>query len=121
MKKLYSVAALLGSFTTLFCCVLPIIFVSLGFGAAFAGLIGAFPQITWFSEHKGWVFLGGALLIIVAGYVQWRARFTACPIDPKLALGCKTAKAWSYRILLLAIVLYLTGFLFAFVLPSFFV
>lgn len=117
MKKLLSVAALLGSVTTLFCCFLPALFVTLGAGAAFAGFIGAFPQITWLSEHKGWVFLAGAVLILAAGIIQWRNRNAACPIDPKLAEGCTTAKSWSRRIFLIAVGFYLVGFTFAFVLP----
>ena len=120
MKKIYAVTALLGSLTTLFCCFLPVIFVSLGFGAAFAGLIGAVPQLTWFSEHKGWVFFIGGVLITLAGFIQARSNLNACPIDPKLALGCKIAKSWAYRILLLAVAFYIVGFLFAFVLPTFF-
>lgn len=120
MKKAYAVAALVGSMSTLFCCFLPVVFVSLGFGAAFAGLIGAIPQLTWLSQHKNLVFLVGGVLIALASLVQWRSRRAACPIDPKLAEGCKTAKRWSYQILLLSVVFYLVGLLFAFVLPIFF-
>ena len=82
MKRLASVAALLGSVTTIFCCFLPALFVTLGAGAAFASLLGTFPQLVWLSEHKSVVFGGGALLLLVAGVLQWRARYTACPIDP---------------------------------------
>lgn len=119
MRKIYAVTALLGSLTTLFCCFLPVVFVSLGLGASFAGLVGAVPQLTWFSEHKGIVFLAGGVLIAIAAAVQWRSRYIACPIDPLLAEGCTTAKSWSKRILILATVLYGLGFLFAFVLPQF--
>lgn len=118
MKRIYAVAALLGSLTTLFCCFLPVLFVTFGFGAAFAGLIGAVPQITVFSEHKGWVFLTGGSLIALATLIQWRSRHTACPIDPKLAEGCTIAKSWSKRVLIAATVLYGIGFFFAFILPK---
>lgn len=117
MKKFMSVAALLGSLTTIFCCFLPALFVTLGAGAAFAGLIGAFPQLTWFSEHKLLVFLGGALLIAAASVLQWRSRYKACPVDPTLAEGCSTARGWSQKTLILAISVYALGFLFAFLLP----
>lgn len=118
MKKLFSVLALLGSVTTLLCCFLPVLLVSLGFGAAFAGLIGTFPQITLFSEHKVAVFLIGAILLSSAGVARWRSQSIACPVDPKLAEGCSTAKTWSDRILLIATIFYSLGFLFAFVLPA---
>ena len=118
MKKIFSVLALMGSATTLLCCFLPVLLVSLGFGAAFAGLIGTFPQITLFSEHKGAVFLIGAILLTAAGIARLRSRSIACPIDPKLAEGCSTAKTWSDKFLLIAIIFYSLGFLFAFVLPA---
>ncbi len=118
MKKVYAVAALLGSVTTLFCCFLPVLFVTFGFGAAFAGLIGAVPQITFFSQHKIWVFSIGGALIALATFIQWRARNNACPIDPKLAEGCTTAKVWSKRILIAATIVYGLGFFFAFILPQ---
>lgn len=118
MKKLLSVAALMGSSATMICCFLPAAFVTLGFGASFASLVGAFPQITWLSEHKGWIFLVGALLISASGVLQWRARNAACPIDPKLAEGCSTAKGWSRRVFVIAVFFYLLGFTFAFVLPA---
>ena len=118
MKKLLSVGALLGSLTTIFCCFLPVLFSVLGFGAVFAGFIGAFPQLIWLSEHKLLVFLSAGLLLVIALIFQFRARATACPIDPKLAEGCATAKNWSKKILIVAISLYVLGFCFAFVLPK---
>ena len=51
-----AVAALLASSTTLVCCVLPAVMVSLGAGAVLVGLITAFPQLIWLSEHKAAVF-----------------------------------------------------------------
>jgi hypothetical protein len=118
MKKLMSVAALLGSLTTILCCFLPALFVALGAGAAFAGLIGAFPQLTLLSEHKGWVFLVGGLLISTAAFFQWRSRYTACPIDSKLAEGCTTARSWSKRVFVISVLFYALGFFFAFILPK---
>ena len=117
MKKFLPVAALLGSVTTIFCCFLPALFVALGAGAAFASLLGAFPQLVWLSEHKALIFGTGALLIAVASVFRWRARYTACPIDPKLAEGCGTAKNWSKRTFFVAVSIYSLGFFFAFVLP----
>jgi len=120
MKKLISVAALLGSFSTIICCFLPALFVTLGAGATFAGIIGTFPQLIWFSEHKGIVFLMGAVLLLSAGLMQWRAKNTACPIDPRLAEGCKTARSWSKHVLFAAVAVYTLGFFFAFISPMIF-
>jgi hypothetical protein len=117
VKKLVSVAALLGSTATIACCFLPALFVALGAGAAFASLVGAFPGLVWLSEHKAWVFGAAGALLILAVVFQRRASTTACPIDPKLAESCRTAKSWSRPVLFAALFLYLLGFAFAFVLP----
>ena len=117
MKKLISVVALLGSSATLVCCVIPVIFVMLGFGATFAGIIGAFPQITWLSENKGVVFLLAAVLLAISGYFQWRNRYTACPIDPELAEACRNARGWSFWVFVISVVLYTVGFAFVFGAP----
>lgn len=119
MRRLASVAALLGSLTTIVCCFLPALFVTLGAGAAFAGLIGTFPQLIWLSEYKGLVFGSGGALILVAGFFQWRSKSVACPVDPKLAEGCRTARNWSKVVWLVAVCIYGVGFFSAFVLPLF--
>lgn len=118
MRKLLSVGALLASLTTIFCCFLPVLFAVLGFGAVFAGFVGTFPQIVWLSENKPLVFLTAGVILAVAVFLQVRSRNTACPIDPKLAEGCSTAKSWSKWILAAAVSFYVIGFCFAFVLPK---
>ena len=121
MRKFLSVFALLGSFGTIVCCLLPFVFVSLGFGTAFASIIGAFPQLTWLSEHKGWVFGIAGVVLGAALIFHRQSRAMACPTDPRLAEGCRTAKGWSSWVLGVAITLYLLGAFFAFVAPVVFV
>lgn len=117
MRKLLSVAALLGSLGTIVCCFLPAVFVTLGFGAAFAGLVGAFPQLVWVSEHKALVFGAGGFLIAFSAFLQWRGRRMACPTDPTLAEGCRTARDWSRVIFISSVALYALGSFFAFAAP----
>lgn len=117
MKKIASIGALLGSTATLVCCVLPALFVTLGFGAAFASLVGAVPQLIWLSEHKGLVFGGAGVLLLLAGIFQYRNRELSCPTDPKLADACRTTRGWSHRIFIVSIALYCLGTFFAFGLP----
>ena len=118
MKKFLSIGALLGSLTTIFCCFLPALFAVLGFGAVFAGFVGAFPQFIWLSEHKLIVFLGAGIMLAIAGIFQLRASRTACPIDPRLAESCSNAKSWSKWVFAAAVALYVIGISFAFVLPQ---
>ncbi|MBC7386167.1 MAG: hypothetical protein H7301_08425 [Cryobacterium sp.] len=117
VNRLLSTTALFSSASTLICCALPALFVALGMGAAFAGLVSAIPQLVWFSEHKGVVFPIAGLLIAANGILLYRNRNAPCPLDPRLAEACKGTRVWSARIFWVAIVAYLAGAFFAFVAP----
>lgn len=109
--------SLFTSASTLLCCALPALLVSLGAGAALAGLVSNVPQLIWISEHKPLVFgLAGAMLAI-AGAMQWRARRAACPADPALAAACTRARHTSLRVYWLSVLIFATGVWFAFVAP----
>jgi hypothetical protein len=109
--------ALLASSATLVCCVLPAVLVSLGAGAALVGLVTAFPQLIWLSEHKGLVFGLAGFLLAGAGAVLWWARRLPCPADPAAARQCMRLRAISYWLYGTAAALYALGVVFAFVLP----
>lgn len=109
--------SLFGSVGTLVCCALPTLFVALGMGAAVAGVVSVAPQLVWLSEHKGYLFIGCGLMLAFSGWLQWRARFEACPIDPKLAKACKDARSWSRWVYWVAVALFLVGVFFAYVGP----
>jgi hypothetical protein len=106
--------ALFGSAGTLVCCALPALLVSLGMGAAVAGLVTTIPQITWLSDHKGWVFAISGALIAASAAVQWRARNAPCPADPKQAAACRRLRAVSWAVLAIAALAWCVGFFFAF-------
>lgn len=109
---------LLASTTTLVCCVLPAVLVSLGAGAVMVGLVSTFPQLVWLSEHKALVFGIAGVLLAVGGALIWRARRLPCPIDPVAARSCtrlRRVSAWLYGVSLVA---FLAGATFAFVLPA---
>lgn len=118
MKRILSFLTLFTSVSTLVCCALPALFVVLGFGAAFAGIVGTFPQLIWISEHKVFVFGLGAIFLALGGVLQWRARQAACPVDAKLGEACQTTRDWSFWVYIIAVLLYLVGAGFAFV-PQF--
>jgi hypothetical protein len=92
--------------------------VSLGFGAAMAGFLGSQPQLIWVSENKEIIFIIGASLLILGGYLQYRSRFEPCPLDPELAQACTSSRAFSLRLYLVSVALYLIGFSFAYILPK---
>ena len=110
---------LLASSATLVCCVLPAVLVSLGAGAALVGLIGAFPQLVWLSEHKCWVFGIAGVLLAASGVMLWHARRLPCPADPSAARACTRLRRVSASLYLVAAGSYCLGAMFAFALPTF--
>lgn len=112
-----SFVALLASGGTLVCCVLPAVMVTLGAGAALAGLVSAVPALVWLSAHKAGVFGVAATMLAVSGLVLWRARRLPCPADPSLARHCARLRRASVVQWFLALGCTALGALFAFVLP----
>lgn len=120
-KELFaSYLSLFTSTGTIFCCALPALLVSLGMGAAFAGLVGAFPQIVWLSENKLLVFSISGLMIALSAFITYANRNAPCPIDPKTAIACKVSRKWAIRLLIFSGLMWLTGFFFAFLAPLLF-
>lgn len=109
--------ALFASSATLVCCVLPAVLVAVGAGAALAGLVTAFPQLVWLSEHKALVFGIAALALAVSGVALWIGRRAPCPTDPALARSCKRLRRISAVTYALALICFITGATFAFLLP----
>jgi len=113
------IGTLLASGATLVCCVLPAVLVSLGAGATLVGLISAFPQLVWLSEHKPVVFGTAALLLVIGGLMLRHARSLPCPVDPQAARSCIRLRRISDVLYLSASVAFAIGAVFAFVLPLF--
>ena len=112
-----SLLSLFASTSTLICCALPALLVSLGAGAALASLVAVFPQIVWISEHKEMIFLLSSVLMVLGGFLQWRNRFAPCPVDPDLRKACLSTRRTSLRIYFVSLVLLLVGGWFAFIQP----
>jgi len=115
VNGLLSTAALFTSASTLICCALPALFVALGMGATFAGLVGAIPQLVWFSEHKTIIFPLAGVLLTANGVLRYRNRNAACPIDPRLAEACTRTRKGATWIFRISVAAYLVGAFFAFV------
>jgi hypothetical protein len=112
-----SLVTLFASSSTLVCCAIPALLVSLGAGAALASLVAVFPQIVWISENKEIIFLISTLLMVIGGIVQWRNRYAPCPIDLKLRQACLRTRKVSLAIYLISLVLLIIGGWFAFIQP----
>jgi hypothetical protein len=105
------------SSSTLVCCAIPALLVTLGAGATLAGLVSAVPQLVWLSANKLPLFALAAAMLVLAGAMQYRARHAPCPADPRLAAACTRTRRIGLRIYLLSVAIYLVGAAFAFLLP----
>jgi len=104
---------LFASTGTLICCALPIIFVSLGFGATVAALTSSFPLLITLSLHKVWVFAFSGAMLALSGWLIYRPG-RACPSDPELGQLCNTAQTWNRRLYGASVVIWCIGFFAAF-------
>jgi len=106
--------ALFASMTTLVCCALPALLVTIGAGAVMAGLAANVPGLVFLSANKEWVFAAAGILLALAVFAKWRARNAPCPIDAEEAAACMRLRRRSTILLGFAVTVYLIGGFFAF-------
>jgi hypothetical protein len=114
-NAILEILTVLSSFTTLVCCALPALLVSLGAGAVLASLVTAVPQLVWISEHKIPLFAFAGVMLVLSGISSYRNRNAPCPTDPVQARSCLRLRRLSARVFYLSSILYVIGFFFAFV------
>ena len=110
---------LFGSMSTLLCCALPALLVSLGLGAVMAGLASNVPGLIWVSEHKTAVFGFAGLMLALNGFLLWRNRNAPCPVDPALRETCLKGRRTSRYLYFASLMIFLLGFFFAYLAPHF--
>jgi len=111
-KGFSNVLSLFGATSSLICCALPALLVSLGAGATLAGFVSRYPQLVWLSERSLWIFFIAGGLILLGGYAQWRARFEPCPIDPKKAQACRNLRRMSLGVYSVSVLIFVGSVLF---------
>jgi hypothetical protein len=112
-----SVATLFATSSTLVCCAIPALLVTLGAGAALSSLVSVFPQVVWLSEHKEALFALSGAALALSGWVQWRNRTAPCPVDPRSRDACLRTRKVSRRVYFVSLGFYALGGWFAFVQP----
>lgn len=100
---------------TLICCALPIVLVTMGFGAVAASLSYNVPGLVFLAENKAWTLGLSALLLLLLAWIVWRPGQT-CPTDPQLAAYCARAKTWNRRIFGYSVIIWSIGFFFSYLL-----
>ena len=109
--------SLLAGLSTLTCCALPALFISLGLGASLVSLVSFMPWLVVLSAHKTLVFSIAVLSLGLAAWLQWRARAQACPVDSFTARYCSVFRRFSWSVLGFSALAILTGAYFAFAAP----
>lgn len=107
--------SLFTSVGTLVCCALPALFVTLGSGAALAGLVSNVPWLIALSKYKIGVFTIAGIMLLLGGMMRWQSRYAACPADFAQAKACdklRKVSGWMYWI---SVGIYAIGFFFAFI------
>ena len=107
--------SLFTSVGTLLCCTLPALLVIFGMGAALAGFVAAAPWVTVVSDYKGFMFVIAGILLVLAAWMQWRARHAPCSADLLKAKACARLRVISWVVLGFSGLVYITGFFFAFI------
>lgn len=104
-QQLASFLSLFGSLSTLICCALPSVLVTLGAGAVVASLVSALPWLVWVSYHKTWFFWVAGFLLAVNFMLVYRPQGKiACAVSGGNA--CEEARRWNKLLLLISIALY---------------
>ncbi|MEL6688439.1 MAG: hypothetical protein AAFP97_12570 [Pseudomonadota bacterium] len=106
--------ALFASVSTLLCCALPALLITIGAGAVMAGLVSNVPGYVWLTERKIELFVIAGVLLAGATWARWATRNAPCPADPKQAKMCSRMRKVGGVILWLAVAAYLIGGFFAF-------
>jgi len=112
----WGVLVLFTSISTLLCCALPILLVSLGMGAVVASLASSVPFLITLSQYKAWTFSMTAIILVSACWVLYRPG-RVCPADPEYARLCNNAHKWNTRFFWIATTIWCIGSFAAFILP----
>ena len=118
MSRVVHTLTLFTSFSTLICCALPALLVTLGLGAVMASAVSTFPGLIWISQHKDYVFGFAAVMLTLSGILRYRSRNYACPVDKDLAAACGRARKVSGIIYIISLLIFFTGVFFAYIAPK---
>lgn len=110
--------ALLTSLSTLICCTLPAIMITLGLGASLAALNSQLPILIDISAQKELVFIGSLVLLLIAALIRFLTRNLPCPADPAQARLCTAMRKLGGYVLWAGFAVWLIGAFSAFILPK---
>ncbi len=114
-----SIFSLFASSSTLVCCALPSVFVALGAGASFASLITHIPFLITLSHYKVQITLFALVMIVMAGYINYKTYHMPCPADPELGRLCMQTRKRSRILYYISLAIFIFATMFTYLVPSF--
>ncbi|MEC7925703.1 MAG: hypothetical protein VX618_04335 [Thermodesulfobacteriota bacterium] len=108
------IIVLFASTSTLICCALPALLVTIGATGALISLFSNIPFLVTISENKEIVFIISGCLLAISFYLNRDDEVESCEIDENLSLSCNNLRKTNKKILNLSLIIYLIGFFFAF-------
>ena len=98
--------------STLLCCALPIVLVSLGLGTVLAWLVSHLPWLVWVSEHAIYFISLTLILLIISGYLVF-FHPSSCDIQNKKNLDeCHNRQKYAKIIWFVTAIILLIGAIF---------
>ena len=110
--------SLFASSSTLICCALPSVFIVIGAGATFASIISIFPFLIVISKYKVSITLVSLLILVFAGYINFRTYYLPCPADPELGRICLQTRKRSRSIYYFSVILFTFATIFTYLIPN---
>tara|TARA_B100000683_G_scaffold44875_1_gene40893 strand:+ start:4837 stop:5214 length:378 start_codon:yes stop_codon:yes gene_type:complete len=110
---------LLASTSTLICCALPALFVTLGAGATFASMANAFPQLIIISHYKVYISVFTLIILIIAGILIEKSKHDPCPVDPSLRDICLRTRKRTFYIYYISVGIFVFASFFTYVFPEY--
>lgn len=117
MKKIIDFFLLFSSTSTLICCALPALLISVGAGSTMAFLSGNIPGFIWLSQNKFYLFIFAGIMLAFGGALQVKNRKRECPLDGSQVVSCQASRSWSKNIYFISLIIYSIGGFFAFIAP----
>ena len=110
--------SLFASSSTLIWCALPAVFIVIGAGATFASIISIFPFVVVISKYKVSITLVSLLILVFAGYINYRTYYLPCPADPELGRICLQTRKLSRSIYYFSVILCTFATIFTDLIPN---
>lgn len=114
MKKPIPLLILFSSTSTLLCCALPALLVTIGAGGVMASIYANVPGYTTFVGNKNLLFIIVAVLLIINALILWLNRNAPCPLDAQKAKACMQTRKISRLIYFISVGIYCVGFFFSY-------